>query len=436
MDDLSPRLKELGAGVARVSDRGADPGAIDAARRRFMAPAAPRRRPRPLHLAIAAALCLVALVALAAWPPRAAVSFELGAPPVRGTVGEWVAAGAADPLGVRFSEGTRLTLDPGARMRVTKTSARGAEVLIERGSLRAAVVHAGDDTRWAVHAGPFEVRVTGTAFDAGWDPATETFDLLMREGTVSVSGPLLPPGRVLIAGEHLVISVHEGLLELKTASAAVRSPSSPIPPTPALPPDLGGKGASPQLAEVDQHSASKPPSPPNGGEGTGIGGWQAGPTSGGPIKPGEPTWQDLSAAGKHRDALAIVEQRGFTAEIGRASAGELLALSDTARFAGRPDRAREALLALRRRFGKMGHSAFLLGKIAADQQGADTDAAAWFETSLAEEPGGALAEQALGRILEIKKRHDREAARSVAARYLQKYPGGAYAALARSVLSP
>ena len=45
-----------------------------------------------------------------------------------------------------------LTLDPGARMRVTKTSPRGAEVLIERGTLHANVVHTGSDTRWAVHA--------------------------------------------------------------------------------------------------------------------------------------------------------------------------------------------------------------------------------------------------------------------------------------------
>src|SRR5262245_49616877 len=166
----------------------------------FQGPKALARRPaRPLVLGIAAALCISAMVVVSSLSSRPAVSFELGSPPVRGEVGEWVAASSGAPLGVRFSEGTLLTLAPGTRMRVTETSPRGAEVLIERGKLHAAVVHAGRDTRWAVHAGPFDVRVTGTSFDASWDPDTETFDLLMKDGSVTMSGPLLPHGRVFHA---------------------------------------------------------------------------------------------------------------------------------------------------------------------------------------------------------------------------------------------
>jgi len=78
----------------------------------------------------------------------------------------------------------------------------------------------------------------------------------------------------------------------------------------------------------------------------------------------------------------------------------------------------------------------LLGKIAADQQASYGEAVTWFETYLREEPGGALAEQALGRLLEIKKRSDPSSAKAVAARYLERYPKGAYAALAKSLLSP
>jgi hypothetical protein len=77
----------------------------------------------------------------------------------------------------------------------------------------------------------------------------------------------------------------------------------------------------------------------------------------------------------------------------------------------------------------------LLGKIAADQLGSPGEAATWFETYLQEEPGGALAEQALGRMLEIRKR-DPGAARATAERYLARYPNGAYAALARSIVGP
>jgi len=150
----------------------------------------------------------------------------------------------------------------------------------------------------------------------------------------------------------------------------------------------------------------------------------------------EPSWRELAARGKYKDALEAAERQGFEQELERASSGDLLALSDTARFAGRPGRARDALLAMRRRFGAHGRSAFLLGKIAADQQGSSGDAITWFETYLAEEPGGALAEQALGRILELKKARDPQGARQIAERYLARYPNGAYAALARSIVTP
>ena len=130
--------------------------------------------------------------------------------------------------------------------------------------------------------------------------------------------------------------------------------------------------------------------------------------------------------------MDAAEAAGFSAEVGRASASDLLALSDAARFAGRPARAKEALLAMRRRFGARGSSAFLLGKIAADQLRSPGEAATWFEIYLQEEPSGPLAEQALGRVMEIRKR-DAGAARLVAERYLARYPNGAYAALARSL---
>ena len=73
-------------------------------------------------------------------------------------------------------------------------------VVLERGSLHAAIVHRAD-TRWNVQAGPFEVRVTGTAFKVGWDPATEGFTLTLEEGRVVVSGCSLGEERVVAAGE-------------------------------------------------------------------------------------------------------------------------------------------------------------------------------------------------------------------------------------------
>jgi hypothetical protein len=148
-----------------------------------------------------------------------------------------------------------------------------------------------------------------------------------------------------------------------------------------------------------------------------------------------PPWRALASAGKHREAIEAVERTGFATEVARASAADLLVLADAARFAARPALAREALLSLRRRFGATGRSAFLLGKIAADQLGAGGEAATWFETYLREEPGGPLAEQALGRLIELKRRGDPAGARAAAERYLDRYPDGAYAPLATSLVT-
>jgi hypothetical protein len=146
------------------------------------------------------------------------------------------------------------------------------------------------------------------------------------------------------------------------------------------------------------------------------------------------SWRELAAAGKYNEALAAAEHAGFAQEIERASAQDLASLADAARYSGRPALAKQALLGQRRRFGARGASAFLLGKIAADQQGAGGEAARWFETYLAEEPNGALAEQALGRLLQMRK-GDPALGRATAERYLARYPKGAQAALARSLVT-
>ncbi len=440
MDKLSERIQELGAAVREVSDASADPSALAAARRRFLASASsPARRGarRSILVALAAAACLALVAVVLVRREGAALSFDVGAPPVAGAVGDWVAAEHDAPLGVRFSEGTRVTLAPGARIRVTEISASGAGLLIERGTVHAEVHHQGRDTRWAVRAGPFEVKVTGTTFDAGWDPTTEVFELSMAEGSVGVSGPLVPTGRVVVAGERLRIAVREGRMELTTsrdAAGAVGEPTAPVPAQPATTagpiapePAVAGGESGPAIA-----GAGSGPAAAGAGSGPATGSSSAAPAA----VAEDVAWQKLAAAGKYREALEAAERRGFAQELERGSSAELLSLSDTARFAGSPARAREALLAMRRRFGAKGRSAFLLGKIAADQQGSPGEASTWFETYLREEPGGPLAEQALGRLLEIKKRAGPEAARPIAERYLAAYPNGAYAGLARSVLPP
>lgn len=429
MDDLSDRLKELGDSVSETGDRLTDPSELDAARRRWLTapPRSPRRARRPLLLAAACVAAL--LLAFVVARPRGQLSFVLGVPPVpgavgapvRGAVGEWVAADRGAPLPMRFSEGTSFTLASGARARVTEITARGATVLLERGDVSATVNHPAADTRWNLQAGPFVVRVTGTKFDASWDPSGETFELAMQEGAVVVLGPLLQAGRELRAGERLRVSVRDGSMELRTASAhAVGSgTASAGAGASGEPPLLAATTATPRAEESPSRASAPAPA--------------SAPPAVATLR--EPTWHELAAAGRYKEALEAAERAGFAQEIERISSRDLAALADAARYAARPALARQALLAQRRRFGVRGASAFVLGKIAVDQQGAAADAVRWFETYLQEEPNGSLAEQALGRILELKRR-DPASARATAERYLARYPNGAHAPLARSLLAP
>ena len=444
MDDLTNRFSRVGRKIAEVSDRVADPATLPNARRRFLsgssetakrssklrdlsaslramiggAPGSARRPALVAGLSLSfAAACLAALVLVFVWRRDPAIWFTASDASSPGSVGQWVAPQGEAPLDLRFSEGTHVTVAPGARMRVTETSATGATLLIERGTIHAAITHRDDRTRWSVQAGPFEVRVTGTAFDARWDPATETFELAMIEGSVVVSGPRLPSGRSVVAGEQLLVSTTR--MELRAGTLAATNDRG-VSGAPTAPPAACATVPAPSAASDAPTASAAPTSAPSGAASA---------------LTADASWKALARAGKHREAMNAAEAAGFSAEVARASASDLLLLSDTARFAGRPARAKEALLAMRRRFGARGSSAFLLGKISADQLRSPGEAATWFEIYLQEEPGGPLAEQALGRLLEIRKR-DAGAARLVAERYLARYPNGAYAALARSLAGP
>jgi len=426
MDELSTRLSRLGRAVADVNEQAAEPSAVKAARRRLLSTPSGEgaRRPRasaPGVFAVGLAAACAAAILLFFMLRPAAVSFKIGSPPSPGAVGEWIAAAPDAALPVRFSEGSSLVLAPGTRMRVTETSAEGAGVLIEQGKVHATIEHNDRGTRWTLRAGPFEVRVMGTIFDAQWDARAEVFELSMLDGSVTVTGPLLASDRAIVAGERLLISVREKRMELRAAQADLPSSPEPAPPTEAAAAAPPEAPAAPVVEPAEPSSAPKPRS-------TAAASREAAESP--------PSWRELAEGGRYKDALEAAERAGFSKEVGRASASELLTLADAARFAGSPARAREALLAARQRFGARGKSAFLIGKIAADQQGAYGDAITWFETYLREEPGGPLAEQALGRILEIRKRTDPAGARAVAERYLSHYPNGAYASVAKSVLAP
>ncbi|WP_437673587.1 FecR domain-containing protein [Sorangium sp. So ce131] len=418
--------------VRAASDAGALPAErLHATRRRALVTWKSARGRRPARRLVAVFATAAALLAggLLLLPQRPALTYVVGPGAEAGQLGAWIAVDReATPL--TFSEGTVVTLASGSRARVTQADAEGASLLLERGALRARVVHASPSTRWSVQAGPFKVAVVGTEFDLAWDPDRDRLDVALHEGRVVVSGPLLDDGRTLVPGERLHVSVSENRSELSKGVPAETSPSAAATATPAASP--AAQGPSPAAGTAGQDTAAGP----------GVAAQQPAPLAAPPAPErqrgaaAEPGWRALAAQGRYREAMAAVEREGFERVLASARASDLLELADAARHSGEFQRAREALLRARR-LGARGRSAFVLGKLAADHLGAPGDAITWLQTYLDEEPGGGLAEQALGRLIELRQRRgDAAGARAAAALYLQRHPGGAYTSLAQAAAAP
>jgi TolA-binding protein len=383
---------------------------------------------------VAFAAALAAAVAFLLLRPA---SMTFRADNERGTVGGWLAAPPGGELPLSFSDGTSVRLDREARARVARIDEKGAQLVLESGRARASVIHR-EDTRWDVDVGPYQVRVTGTRFDVSWDPTVEVFLLVLEEGSVRVTGPLLGDGLAVVAGQTVRAAVKEQRLEISAggkpiAAAPAADPSQPaqaLDPAPAIAPppapagDTPPAAAEPEPIDLDDPAALLPSgaaaNPP--------------PASG----PRVPVWRQLAAAGKYKEALAAVEKLGFDEVCATGSPGDLMTLSDAARLAGSGARATQALAALRERFPgdkRASMAAFVQGKIAFDQRGAYADAARWFETYLREQPAGPVAREAAGRLMEARQRSgDLQGARSAAESYLKAYPMGPHAEMARKLL--
>lgn len=437
------RLAELGAEVSTSLEEARTRGdAMSRVRAKIVAREVPhlratwdRRRSYPnLRFGAAAALSLAAAIALTAffaWPrkpleaqrapaesaPNLSFVVGEGSRELPGATGAFIAAPEAAETRVQFSDGSTLRLAPDARVRVAEVAPNGARVLVESGTVHVSVVHR-EATRWAVAAGPFEVQVTGTQFDVVYDPASSGLTVRMTEGSVVVHGCGLlgAEGRRLTAGEQLAVSCKD-----KSASA------SDTPAEDATAPD--GEQA-PSRASMP--SAVRPAEPALSAQPT------ARASRGGRIDTSRSV-VELARTGSHAEAMSAAEANGFDTTCAALSGPELLLLADAARYAGRFDRATEALEIARRRFaGSDGAAtaAFELGRIAMDVRRELTVAGDHFETYLRERPTGSLAREALGRAIEARSRAgDSARAERLAVRYLAAYPDGPHAKLARKLSS-
>lgn len=426
MDQPVTHVESLGRSVAEglevhAAERAV---AVEKARRGYMA--AVLRGPTPARpwlgapTFVAAFAAVLLVVGGLAFFQKRPLEFVAGEQP--GVVETWMAAPSSGAVPLRFSDGTLVRLEPSSRARVVAIDAHGASLALENGSLHANVVHSGKSA-WRVIAGPLTVRVTGTRFDVRWTAASEEFSISVAEGSVAISGSVLGAERAVRAGETLRVHVAERRLELTNGASSVSDASSTSDASTAVPrhaditpepsPDAG-----PAIGGV-RATASRPDAPPAASART-------------------QDWRELARKGSLREAFALAEASGFDAACQGASAAELLQLGDGARLSGSAGRAKQALTRLRSSFpgdSRRAAAAFALGKVAFDQTRSYAEAAEWFATSVREQPGGSLAREARGRLIEARQRSgDGAGARRAAESYLSFYPEGPHADLARSIV--
>jgi len=315
-----------------------------------------------------------------------------------------------------FAEGTEFILMPGARGRLRSVDSLGAHIAIEQGSASFQVTPR-NEARWLVDVGPFLVTVKGTVFTVSWDAVAERFELRLRHGRVSVSGPLSGGEVALRAGQRLVVN----LPKAETLIAEQPPEEAWLDSSPAVAPPTGTT-----LPQVAPASATERPA-----------GRPAGPAVPNGKLEGERRWAQAVAAGKWDLILADVERAGVKPTLEKASSEDLFALADAARYRRRTTLARETLLAERRRFPQSTRAldaAFLLGRLEESHEHAWSKALAWYDDYLAHASTGTYASEALGRKMIVTNRLEGAArAQPIAEEYLRRFPNGTYAGTAQAL---
>jgi transmembrane sensor len=405
---MTERLENLGRVVAREQDQQLGAESLEDTRRQVLASllSQPPRSRQRWRLALAAVAAATLAASFFVWSRTQTLEASIDGRSL--DRGEWIAAERNVPI--QLSDGSRFVLAPGTRGRLGELTQRGAHLVVESGSVEAAVVHR-SGTSYRLSFGPFAVDVTGTRFDVHWDPATELLTLRLHEGSVNVSGCVLGSGRPLLAGETLRAWCREQRFEVQasasTADAATTASAALAPSAPAARP-------APLRPAPDSRSQTEPAA-------------------------AAPSWQALAKNGDYAEAFAAIGAGNFAAECERAKESELLSLADVARFSKNSQSAILAYSSLRRRFpgrAQSSQAAFALARLHFDQLGQYDEAARWFRTYLSEQPAGALAREALGRLMEAEQRAGhRDAAKSTARDYLKRHPSGPHARLAQKLVA-
>jgi len=354
------------------------------------------RSQRPVWAAAAFAAVAIALVAF--WFSARGDS-KVG--PLRLASGDEVeqvlVGSSGEPRSVPLSDGSRLTLSPGARLTQLENTGQVFSALLDTGHVEV-MVQPGGPRQWSFECGLATVEVVGTHFTL--ERAPERVRVEVFEGIVLVRGERVPNRvRRLVSGD--VLEIH---------ASAAEAAASIIEPPPSA-----------SVSEPSTESSSDPKAP------------TAADT------PKAPSWRDLARRGAYADAYRSLGERGIAQEAARSDVDDLLALADVARLSGHPA---EAVAPLRRVInehagdGRAAVAAFTLARIQLDSLGQAGGAAQSFSQALALGLPAPLVEDARARLVEAHSRAgNRDAARAAADEYNKLYPAGRHANAVRRWVS-
>ncbi|MCY1013765.1 FecR domain-containing protein [Nannocystis pusilla] len=226
MTDPETPLERLGVAMARMQDHGR--AALPKARLVDVLAAldAPRRSSRPFLAAFVATAAAVGIIALLLLRGREDGSAVVAGEPAAASVammGAYVNAPADEELVIEFASGGELRLHPGGA-RVERADADEARVALVSGTATV-TVPVDLATPWQVSAGPFTVSCATSTFTIAWRPEEASFEVQVKQGGITVLGPMAGETHALEMGQSLRMDLHD-------TAAVPPSQPAPSPPVP------------------------------------------------------------------------------------------------------------------------------------------------------------------------------------------------------------
>ncbi len=317
------------------------------------------------------------------------------------------------PVGIRLSDKSQINLQPHTTVRLAALSDGVVITRLSQGTLDVEVVHQ-EHTNYQFFAGPFLVKVVGTAFRLTYDPQTASMDLKMRTGEVEVMEPNGSSRRVR-AGQDVHLSLPaqsvDSLEDLSSMDGSVHNGSS-------------------ALGDASMERAGSDRGDLRGAD-------REGRNASGQSLRGSVDFHELAAQGRFAQIVQTAQAQGIPSLLDNAPADQLQELAQAARYTGHLALAERVWLRMSARFsGKVSglNATFFLGRLD-EQRGRQASALSRYDTYLRSSPQGVYVQEAWGRKLQLsQKQLGAAAGAQVAQQYLARFPKGPYAATATSIL--